>query len=404
MRGPRSCQSGKSSKLTVRLGYEFDSISQRGAELDQPLFAVLRAVQDGGSIVHAAKALDRSYRYVWGVLREWEKSFDAPLVVWAQGQPARLTEFGQRLLWAELRARKRLQPHIEALRTEIERVVAQARDDRLLLLTLCASHDLALPRLQEHAAERGSLHVDLHFQGSIDAVRSLNAERCLVAGFHVPALHGAAPIFAKALKPLLRPGMHKLIGCSRRTQGLMMRREHAGAVRSVADLRGSSLRFVNRQLGSGTRLLMDHLLQCNGMRTRDVTGYDSAIEESHVSVAACIASGAADVGPGVEAAALEFGLHFQPLVVEDYFLVCLKHNLEHPAVQQLRQLVADDAWTRLLTTLPGYQPARAPGAVLMMTAALPWWRFAKPKRKVSDLQPRGRRPSEAAASAVSRAR
>jgi len=389
-------RASKSNKLTVRLGYVFDTSSQRGAELDQPLFAVLQAVQHGGSIVHAAKALDRSYRYVWGVLHEWEKSFDAPLVVWSQGQRARLTEFGQRLLWAELRARKRLQPHIEALRTEIERLVAQARDDRLLLLTLCASHDLALPRLREHAAQRGPLHIDLHFQGSIDSVRSLNAGRCLVAGFHVPALQGSAPTFAKALKPLLRPGVHKLIGCSRRTQGLMMRREYAGAVRDVADLAGSPLRFVNRQLGSGTRLLMDHLLQRSGLRARDITGYDSAVEESHVAVAACIASGVADVGPGVEAAALEFGLHFEPLVEEDYFLVCLKHNLEHPAVQLLRLLLADDGWTRLLAALPGYRPARAPGDVLMMTAALPWWRFARPKRRSSSVQPRRRRASEAA--------
>lgn len=389
-------QASRSNKLGVRLGYAFDASVQHGAELDQPLFAVLRAVREGGSIVHAAKSLGRSYRHVWGVLREWEEALAAPLVAWSQGQPARLTEFGQRLLWAELRARKRLQPHIEALRTEIERVVAQARDDRLLMLTLCASHDLALPRLREHAEERGPLHIDLHFQGSIDAVRSLNAGRCLMAGFHVPALQGSAPIFAKALKPLLRPGVHKLIGCSRRTQGLMMRREYAGAVRDVGDLAKSPLRFVNRQLGSGTRLLMDHLLQRNGLRARDVTGYDSAVEESHVAVAACIASGVADVGPGVEAAALEFGLHFEPLVEEDYFLVCLKHNLEHPAVQRLRQLLADDAWTRLLSALPGYRPARAPGDVLMMTSALPWWRFARPKRRSSGVPPRRRHASEAA--------
>jgi putative molybdopterin biosynthesis protein len=110
-----------------------------------------------------------------------------------------------------------------------------------------------------------------------------------------------------------------------------------------------------------------------------VAGYENAVEESHVAVATCVASGVADIGAGVEAAALEFGLHFVPLVAEDYFLACLKPNLEHPAVLRLRGLLAGDAWARLLDTLPGYAGARAPGAVLSLTAELPWWRFAKPK-------------------------
>jgi hypothetical protein len=98
------------------------------------------------------------------------------------------------------------------------------------------------------------------------------------------------------------------------------------------------LRFVNRQVGSGTRLLMDHLLHERGLKPRDVAGYESAIEESHVAIAACVASGIADVGLGAEAAALEFGLHFLPIVAEDYFLACLKTQPGAPAVLRLREL------------------------------------------------------------------
>lgn len=208
-------------------------------------------------------------------------------------------------------------------------------------------------------------------------------------------MQGAAPVFAKALKPMLKPGAHKLIGCSRRAQGLMMRREHADRVRSVADLARSPLRFVNRQVGSGTRLLMDHLLQQNGLRSSDLAGYDSVVEESHVAVASCIVSAVGDVGLGVEAAALEFGLHFVPIVEEDYFLVCLKENLEHPAVLRLRSLLAGDAWKRVIHTLPGYRPAAAPGEVLMMTAALPWWRYTVPKRHSGSRGGKRQRPRTA---------
>jgi hypothetical protein len=87
-----------------------------------------------------------------------------------------------------------------------------------------------------------------------------------------------------------------------------------------------------------------------------VPGYDTTVEESHVAVAATVASGAADVGPGVEAAALEFGLHFVPLVEEDYFLVCLKANLDTPPVLRLRAVLAGAAWAEMLDKLPGYRP------------------------------------------------
>ena len=92
-------------------------------------------------------------------------------------------------------------------------------------------------------------------------------------------------------------------------------------------------------------------------------------------------SGLADAGIGVEAAALQFGLHFAPLIEENYFLACLKPSLTHPAVQRLCTLLAGESWNHILANLPGYQPAIAPGKVLVMTAALPWWRFAKAKVK-----------------------
>ncbi|MBP6765583.1 MAG: helix-turn-helix transcriptional regulator [Rubrivivax sp.] len=375
-----SRQSGAALDPTaVRLYYEFTTGAQRGAVLDNPVVDLLVAVREAGSIAQAATLLGCSYRHVWGSLRKWEATFGEPLVSWTQGQPARLTEFGQRLLWAEMRARTRMQPHIDALRADLARVVADARDERQQLLALHASHDLALPRLREHAAQNDALHLDIRFMGGIDSLRSLNAGRCLVAGFHVPALQGAAPLFAQALKPLLHPGEHKLIGCARRTQGLMMRREHAGRVQDVAGLVGADLRFVNRQSGSGTRLLIDQLMQNLGLETAQLPGYDTTVEESHVAVAATVASGAADVGPGVEAAALEFGLHFVPLVEEDYFLVCLKANLDTPPVLRLRAVLAGAAWAEMLDKLPGYRPVAEPGKVLVMTAALPWWRYTRPK-------------------------
>lgn len=362
----------------VHLQYTFEAEGQRGAALHNPLFELLSAVHEHGSIQHAARALGASYRHIWGALKHWEQVLGEPLITWAQGQPARLTPFAERLLWAEMRARTRLTPHIEALRAELERVLAEALDGSQQVLTVFASHDLALPQLRDIASQMG-LHIDLRFAGSVDALKALEAGRCLVAGFHVPALRGGSPVFARAMKPLLKPGVHKLIGCVRRTQGLMVHPLNPFHLRGLPDLVGSEARFVNRQPGSGTRLLMDHLLAEQGLPPASIKGYDQPPEDSHVAVAAAIASGLGDVGPGIESAAQQFGLDFIPLIVEDYFLVCLKDTLEHPAVQRLRQALASPAWAHALAALPGYEPARS-GEVLALTKALPWWSYRAPKK------------------------
>jgi putative molybdopterin biosynthesis protein len=361
----------------VHLRYSFEAEEQRGAALGNPLFELLAAVLDTGSIRHAALSLGTSYRYAWGSLHKWEHRLGEPLILWAQGRRARPTQFAKRLLWAERRARTRMQPHIEALRSGLERVLAEARDPRHQLLTLRASHDIALPVLQQHVANMADLHLDIGFQGSVDALRSLNAGQCLVAGFHVPALGGAAPAFARALKPLLKPKTHVLIGCCRRMQGLMVRREHAARLRTFADVARQGMRFVNRQQGSGTRMLVDHLMQQHAIAPSALSGYAEHTEQTHVAVALCIASGVADAGIGVEAAALEFGLHFVPLFEETYFLACLKESAAHPGVQRLRAVLAGDRWRDILANLPGYQPVAAPGRLLVVEETLPWWRAAR---------------------------
>jgi putative molybdopterin biosynthesis protein len=373
----------------VHLQYSFESRGQRGAEIENPLFDLLAAVQEHGSIRHAATALGASYRHVWGSVRHWEQVLGQSLVHWAQGQPARLTPFALRLLQAERRARVRLTPHIEALRAELEHVRAQALDERQQVLEVFASHDLALPRLRDLAAAEG-LHLALRFAGSVDALRALAAGRCTVAGFHVPALAEGSPVFQAALKPLLKPGRHKLIGCLRRTQGLMLRPGLEPRPTTLAAVAAQGWRFVNRQPGSGTRLLMDHLLQQEGLTPAAIPGYRERCEDTHVAVATTVAHGGADVGPGVEAAARDAGLDFVPLVDEDYVLVCLKDALDDAPVAALRTVLAGSAWREALATLPGYHPATRPGAVLSLTRALPWWHL-QPRRSTAATATASRR-------------
>jgi putative molybdopterin biosynthesis protein len=346
--------------------------------MHNPLFELLSAVAEHGSIQHAARALGASYRHVWGACKQWEAALGEPLVHWVQGQPARLTPFAERLLWAEKRARSRLVPHIEALRAELERVLAEALDGSQQVLSVHASHDLALPLLRDQASATHRLHIELRFAGSMDALRALAEGRCTVAGFHVPPLAHNRKLFARGLKPLLKPGQHKLIGCMQRKQGLMVAAGNPLGLHGMADVARRGARYVNRQQGSGTRLLADHLLAEQGLDPGAIRDYHQGSEDSHLAVAAAVAAGVGDVALGIEAAALSFGLDFVPLVDEDYFLVCLAQTLEQPAVQALRQVLQSPQWADTLRSLPGYRAAQA-GDVLSLTRALPWWQFRKPK-------------------------
>ena len=364
----------------IHLDYHFAAdAAQRGATLSNPLIDLLRSLRDSGSISAAARLSGSSYRHTWGQLKHWETVLATELVVWVKGQPARLTPLAERLLWAETRARTRLAPHIEALRSELERVLTLAFDAAHEVLTVYASHDLALPLLRDQADAHG-LHIDLRFAGSTDALQALAQGRCDVAGFHVPLLAaGKPPGFARALKGLLKPGRHKLIACHRRTQGLLVAAGNPQGIGVIADLARPGLRFVNRQPGSGTRLLTEHLLAQAGISTERVAGFHGPCEDTHVAVAAAIASGQADAAIGIEAAAAQFGLGFMPLADEGYYLVCLKDSLERRAIGRLRALLATAAWAEAAASLPGCSAAADAGQVLALTQALPWWHYRRPR-------------------------
>jgi putative molybdopterin biosynthesis protein len=360
----------------VELSYSLVRDRAPAGSISNSLMQLLNGVRAHGSISAAAKALGLSYRHVWGELKRWEAELGHSLIVWDKGQPARLSEFGDKLLWAEQQAQARLAPQIEALHADLERAFAVAFDDKAHVLMLFASHDDALVALRGHAASHAHLHLDIRFCGSVDAIGALNEGRCVIAGFHTPRLPQPSAIARQTYQPLLRPGRHKLIGFARRTQGLMLPPGNPMRLASLQDVVRIRARFVNRALGTGTRVLLDELLAQSGLSAADIRGYGDT-EPSHTAVAQAIASGAADTGLGIEAAARARGLDFVPLLKEDYYLVCLKDALEQTPVLALRQLLHTEAWRAVASALPGYEPLRC-GDVLSLNEQLPWWDF-KPR-------------------------
>ena len=363
----------------VELSYLLAPERGKDALIRNPLMDMLHAVRAQGSISKAAKALGFSYRHVWGALKDWEKTLGRELIVWDKGQRAKLTEFGDKLLWAERQAQARLAPQIETLRGDIERAFSTAFDDSAHVLTMYASHDTALSTLRDQAAPRG-LHLDIRFMGSVDAIAALNAGRCMMAGFHTTNQPHAQSVAARTYRSLLKPGLHKLIGFAWRTQGLMVAKGNPLRITSLLDLKRPEVRYVNRAEGTGTRVLLDELLANAGMNPTDVQGYSSK-EPSHTAVAQAVTSGVSDAGLGIEAAAMEKGLSFVPLSQERYHLVCLKSELASPSVTALLQELQSSHWKTTLHNLPGYSVDELQsGKVLSLNTMLPWWNYRKPKK------------------------
>ncbi|MCG2593119.1 helix-turn-helix transcriptional regulator [Ramlibacter sp. XY19] len=360
----------------VELSYAFAARPSQGG-IRNALMDLLHAVREHGSISGAAKALGWSYRHVWGELKRWEAELAHPLILWEKGQAARLSPFGEKLLWAERQAQARLAPQIEALHADLERAFAVAFEDSAQVLTLFASHDDGLSLLRGFAVEQAHLHLDVRFCGSVDAIAALNEGRCTLAGFHSSQQPGLGSVTQRTYQPLLQPGRHKLIGFAERSQGLMVKAGNPLRLAGLADVARRQARFVNRPLGSGTRLLCDELLARDGLQAADIGGY-AHDEPSHAAVAQAVAAGAADCGLGIEAAARARGLDFVPLLSERYYLVCLKDALEEPPVAALRAVLQQDAWRQALAALPGYTPWKS-GEVLSLKAQLPWWELP-PKR------------------------
>ena len=168
------------------------------------------------------------------------------------------------------------------------------------------------PVLQKHVAATADLHLDIRFQGSAGCAARLIRSAMPCGGFSRAGIAGRGAGVRQGLEASAQAGRHKLIGCSRRMQGLMVRREHA-ALHPHLPGRGSAPPAVRESAaGSGTRMLIDHLMHEHSLNPSDLPGYGGQTEETHVAVALCVASGLADAGVGVEAAALEFGLHFAP--------------------------------------------------------------------------------------------
>lgn len=317
------------------------------------LLDLLVQVQATGSLLAACQPLGLSYRHAWDLVRQGEAHFDTPLLHMARGKGSTLTPLGEKLVWADHRIHARLKPVLDSLASELSAEIAQLMSHLPAVLRLQASHGFAIERLVD-ALGRAGVPVEHRYGSSTEAVAALHDGACDVAGLHIPLGPAQAAALAHYRRWLDGDDL-VVIDIAHRRQGLMVAAGNPRKVYELADLARGEVRFINRQVGSGTRLLLETMLAQAGISPEAIAGFEQG-EFTHAAVAAYVASGMADVGFGLETAARQFKLDFLPLASERYFLLCRAATLEAPALQPVLALLRSDTFRAAMQALPGYNP------------------------------------------------
>ena len=189
--------------------------------------------------------------------------------------------------------------------------------------------------------------------GSMAALQALERGEVHVAGLHLfdPSSGESNLPF---LKRTLKGAAYDIVTFATWEEGLLVRSGNPKGIRSAADLGEPNVRLINREEGSGARLLLDQRLRAGGLVHARLSGYDTVVR-SHFEVARAIAGHQADVGIGIRSAAQLFGLDFVPLQAARYDLVVPRAYLKsHPTLARLFDTLASRSFRNEIEALGGY--------------------------------------------------
>ncbi|NOZ25411.1 MAG: molybdopterin biosynthesis protein [Nitrospirae bacterium] len=241
-----------------------------------------------------------------------------------------------------------------AQNTEVDVTLLRSRDEIENTVVCIGSHDNTLDILanllkkRSHSYSLSSAHV-----GSMGGIMAIKKMEAHVAGTHLldePTGEYNVPFIKRLLGdvPLL------LVNLVYRQQGLIVRSGNPKGIRGIEDLTRKGVVFINRQRGSGTRLLTDKCLRDAGMDPGKIEGYDRE-EYTHMGVASAVATGVADAGMGILSAAAALGQEFIPVAKERYDLIIRGEYVETPKIQSLLGILkSDEEFRDLVAGLGGY--------------------------------------------------
>ncbi len=196
------------------------------------------------------------------------------------------------------------------------------------------------------------LYMSSSHAGSMGGIMAIKRKEAHIAGIHL--LDEKDGSYNKSyIKKFFPQGGVKLVECVGREQGLLVQKGNPKNIQSIENLYSKDIRYVNRQKGSGTRILFDYLNNKKELDPKSIYGYERE-ELTHTSVAAQIASNSADVGMGIYSAATIFDLDFIPICIETYDLIIPDYAWETEMVQELLKVIKGDDFRQRLEKLKGY--------------------------------------------------
>ncbi len=249
----------------------------------------------------------------------------------------------------------RIPKHIEGI-SEKERVKAHLLRPLSAIentLVIIGSHDNTLDLLGDQIRRKNfDVGISSSHVGSMGGLMALKKGGCHMAGAHLlDPVDGSYNL--SYVKKYLPDHPVRIVNLVMREQGLILAKGNLKNIQSIEDLKTGKFTFINRQPGSGTRILFDYKLKQLGFKPGDISGYEND-EYTHMSVAVAVLSGRADAGLGIKAAANALSLDFIPVITESYDLIISERFFESQKVQVLLDTIAGDEFKDRVLALGGY--------------------------------------------------
>jgi len=249
----------------------------------------------------------------------------------------------------------RIPNHIEGIKdnetaaAELLRPVSSIRDT----IVVVGSHDNTLDVLADMIKVKHShLTISSSHVGSMGGLMAVKRGACHLAGSHLLDTEDGSYNVTYVAKYLTQNDI-KLVNLVYRDQGLIVGRGNPKGITGIEDLARTDISFINRQPGSGTRILLDYRLDRVGINPADIIGYQHE-EFTHMAVAVAVLSGTVDAGLGIYAAAKALDLDFIPVVTEQYDLIIPREHFESENIQLMLETINSLEFKRRVEALGGY--------------------------------------------------